>query len=137
MRSSSLIALAAAALAVGSCRRGGAPPSPVDPPTAKGKPAADPSEPGECAADEDCVLMPVLSCCGECPPAPPFEAVTRAELDSALIESEWHCTDKEHDCTGFACEALPEGCQARAACREGRCTVIESGCAPTVADIRH
>jgi hypothetical protein len=83
---------------------------------------------GECATDEDCVLLPVLSCCGECPPAAPFEALTRAELDAELIVEEEHCAREDHDCAEHACEPLPAGCRPRAACVATRCEVVAPGC---------
>jgi hypothetical protein len=74
------------------------------------------------------VLFPVLSCCGECPPAAPFEAVTRAELDAALIEDEQRCAIEDHDCTRHACEPRPAGCAPRAACVDTRCAALAPGC---------
>jgi len=118
MRSSLVLGLAL----VVACHRG-RPQEPAPEPAIITAPDA-----GECAADEDCVLLPVLGCCGECPPAPPFEALTRAELDAELIEGEERCAAKEHDCTGHSCEPLPAGCRPRAVCVATRCEVVAPGC---------
>jgi hypothetical protein len=84
----------------------------------------------DCAADRDCVLMPWITCCGECEPAPPFEAGTRVELDGILIESEMRCARDDRPCAPPVCGAVPRGCEARAACVGGRCVVLQNGCDP-------
>jgi hypothetical protein len=86
-------------------------------------------EPAECAVDADCTLMPAaITCCGECGPVPPFESVTRQELDALLLENETACATRAGLCEPPACAALPEGCAARAICRTGRCVTVELGC---------
>lgn len=82
----------------------------------------------DCGRDEDCVLLPVVTCCGECPPAPPFEAITREALDAVLIENEWKCGAHPRACDARACEPRPRGCYARAACVGSRCVVESEGC---------
>jgi hypothetical protein len=75
----------------------------------------------------------VLDCCGECPPAPPFEAVSRDEIDARLLELETRCADRSIGCVSVpGCEPIAEGCTARAICASGRCVVVEHGCAPRV-----
>jgi hypothetical protein len=88
----------------------------------------------ECVVDDDCGLVPAtLNCCGECPPAPPFEAVPRSELDAMLIELETTCAERSIGCASVpACEPVPAGCHASAACTAGRCVVVEDGCGPLV-----
>jgi hypothetical protein len=80
----------------------------------------------ECIADGDCVVMPELSCCEECPPAAPFAAGTRAALDAALIENEERCAMKDVDCADWSCP--PAACEVRAVCEAGRCAAIAEGC---------
>ena len=96
------------------------------------KPATEPKPvPAElqCARDEDCVLLPnALTCCIECPPAPPFEAAASWVLDGMLIENETVCAEPRHLCPQIACEPLPAGCAARAACVAGRCVALAEGC---------
>jgi hypothetical protein len=85
-----------------------------------------------CSRDHDCVLMPYVTCCGECPPAPPFEVGTIHDLDAILIESEQMCAERRVSCLDvtLACDAVPPGCEARPACADGRCVVVEAGCGP-------
>lgn len=108
--------------------------------------AASPDPPPEanaqCSRDEDCTLAPsALTCCGECPPAPPFEAAPVWEVDARYIENENRCLAPEISCgdesrEGDAsreqevidCPQIPAGCTARAACTSGRCTAVTSGC---------
>lgn len=110
------------------------PPPPVEPPPKKSRPTKAKSQPqpepppAECAADTDCVLMPELGCCGECPPLTPFEAVTRAELDAAIIEEDEHCATEDWDCDAFQCSGMLPGCQAKASCHDGQCVVASNGC---------
>lgn len=96
-------------------------------------PAADDNgAANRCAVDDDCGLMPsVLTCCGECPPAPPFEAVPRTAIDAALLELETTCSARTLACVETpACDSVPVGCEARAVCDHGRCRLIEEGCLP-------
>lgn len=80
-----------------------------------------PAGPQDCAADADCVLIPArVTCCGECEPVPPFEA---APLQ-ILVDLRSACVPQERLCDPPVCTAPPAGCEARAACREGRCEVI-------------
>jgi hypothetical protein len=89
----------------------------------------------ECVVDDDCGLMPsMMTCCGECDPAPPFEAVPRTAIDARLIELETSCGETSVVCEDPVCEIAPAGCVARAICLNGVCRVIESGCAALVAD---
>lgn len=84
----------------------------------------------DCVRDDDCVLMPYVTCCGECPPAPPFEAAPRTELDAVLIELETTCALDRRECAAPACDPRPAGCYAKAACVAGRCVVETDGCPP-------
>lgn len=96
-------------------------------------PADEASSPGpaaaaDCRVDDDCVLLPELTCCGECPPAPPFEAAPRWVLDGMLVEHETTCSRDTRPCPPRACQRVPRGCVARAACEAGRCVVRSTGC---------
>jgi hypothetical protein len=111
---------------------------------------ATPRSGDACEIDDDCGLVPgALTCCGECPPAPPFQAVPRTQLDAMLLELELACAqptivgDEQTEGSGAiaclappACEPVPAGCVARAACRDGRCVVIARGCAPRVSSVQ-
>jgi hypothetical protein len=82
----------------------------------------------ECARDDDCVLLPdALTCCEECPPAPPFEPAPAWVLDGMLIENDTVCPTRWR-CPEIECAPVPPGCVARAACRDGRCTAVTTGC---------
>lgn len=83
-----------------------------------------------CVRDQDCALLPYVTCCGECPPAPPFEVGTREALDAIFIESEQRCAEDRRPCTPPVCERPPRGCYARAACQAGVCVVQAEGCRP-------
>lgn len=88
----------------------------------------------ECHADADCVLLPAeLTCCHECPPAPPFHAAPRWVLDGMLVESETTCSYDTRPCAEDACDPVPAGCVARAVCEAGRCVVAASGCGERLA----
>jgi hypothetical protein len=82
----------------------------------------------DCVRDQDCELLPYVTCCGECAPAPPFEAVTRQQLDAVFIELESRCAIDRRECTPPVCERVPRGCYARAGCVAGRCVVESEGC---------
>lgn len=82
----------------------------------------------ECNRDEDCTLLPVITCCGECPPEPPFEAVTIPELDGVLIELEERCATERRSCAPPVCAPAPRRCEARAACAGGECVVLRGRC---------
>lgn len=82
----------------------------------------------DCNGDHDCVLMPLVTCCGECAPAPPFEVATRVHLDGVLVESETQCARDRRPCEPPVCTPLPHGCEAAAACVDGRCVVQQHGC---------
>ena len=82
----------------------------------------------DCHVDGDCVLLPELTCCGECPPAPPFQAAPRWVLDGMLVENETTCSYDTRPCPPRACDRVPRGCVARATCERGRCVVASSGC---------
>jgi len=93
------------------------------------RPDAGPPE-LECSRDADCVLMPYVTCCGECPPSPPFDVGSIHDLDAILIEREQVCAERRPACeVSPQCEPVPAGCEARAACVSGACLVIETGCA--------
>lgn len=85
-------------------------------------------EPAQCVRDDDCVLLPsALTCCLECPPAPPFEPAPSWVLDGMLIENDTVCPARWR-CPPIECDAVPPGCVARAACRGGRCVAVTAGC---------
>ncbi|MGE0395321.1 MAG: hypothetical protein AB7T06_01240 [Kofleriaceae bacterium] len=90
----------------------------------------------ECETDDDCGLMPSrLTCCGECEPAPPFEAVPRSQIDALLIELDTQCAPRTRLCEPPVCEEVPFECEARAACIAGVCRAIaSSACSVRVAD---
>lgn len=88
----------------------------------------DTSERTECANDGDCVLfVERVTCCGDCPPVPPFEAVPRTLLDELRQELDDRCAPREHFCDPPECPATPSGCEARAVCRAGTCSVATNG----------
>jgi hypothetical protein len=114
-------ALYLVAIAVTGCDRIGTESAPVS--------SAGTSEPAQCLRDDDCVLLPSqLTCCIECPPAPPFEAAPGWVLDGMLIESETACAEATRLCPRIHCEPVPAACTARAACVEQRCTAVTEGC---------
>lgn len=85
----------------------------------------------ECVVDDDCVLMPsAINCCGECPPAPPYDAVSGEELASLLIQLETDCAEWTRLCEPPACEIISQRCEPRAICVEGRCRTDAAGCPP-------
>jgi len=125
--------LAALVLVGSACARGS--PAPVGgEPSASGagppapRPDAAPAD-VECVRDGDCVLLPEVTCCGECPPVPPFEVGTVAALDAVLIESEQICAERRVACEATpACDPVPRGCYARAECIMGACVLATDGC---------
>jgi hypothetical protein len=83
----------------------------------------------QCVRDDDCVLLPsALTCCVECAPAPPFEPVPSWVLGGMLIQNETDCAERDRACQEVRCEPAPRGCVARAACANGRCIAVTSGC---------
>lgn len=95
------------------------------------QPPVDPSrEELECTVDEECALLPYVTCCGECLPVPPFEVGTRSSLDAIFIELETRCAEDRRECSPPVCEPMPPGCYARAGCDDGRCVVETDGCGP-------
>jgi hypothetical protein len=91
----------------------------------------------ECQVDDDCTLMPsAMTCCGECDPAPPFEAVPRTAVDSRLLELETDCAESTRLCEPPICEVVPPSCIASAICLDGRCRVIAFGCDVRIAVAR-
>jgi hypothetical protein len=77
--------------------------------------------PPECRTDDDCVLVPsLMSCCGECPATPPFEAAPREMLEELRRELDDSCARRA--CEPVTCERTD--CTARASCRLGRCEAI-------------
>jgi hypothetical protein len=90
---------------------------------------AQPAGPAECVRDDDCVLLPsALTCCVECPPAPPFEPAPSWVLGGMLVQNETDCAGRDRACPEVRCEPVPEGCRARAACAGGRCVAVTLGC---------
>jgi hypothetical protein len=86
-------------------------------------------EPAQCVRDDDCVLLPsALTCCIECPPAPPFEPAPSQLLAGKLIQLETECAQRDRACPEVRCDPVPPGCTARAACAAGRCVAVTSGC---------
>jgi hypothetical protein len=55
-------------------------------------------------------------------------------LDALLLENEFACAPATRLCDPPPCAELPDGCEARAVCRAGRCAVVESGCGVRVGD---
>lgn len=83
----------------------------------------------QCLGADDCVLLPAaLTCCVECPPAPPFEPAPSWVLGGMLIQLETDCAERDRACPAVRCEPVPAGCVARAACVRGRCAAVSSGC---------
>ncbi|HEU0031459.1 MAG TPA: hypothetical protein VFQ53_12560 [Kofleriaceae bacterium] len=83
----------------------------------------------ECITDDDCALVPAaLTCCNECPPAPPFDPAPRWVVDGMLIQLETDCARSDRLCVPAICERVPEGCVARAVCARGRCIASSTGC---------
>jgi hypothetical protein len=90
----------------------------------------------ECVTHEDCGLVPAfVSCCQECEPAPPFEAVPRSKLDAIWLDLEPYCAETASRCEQIPCPTIPPGCVAFAACIHGQCRVIEEGCESQIADL--
>jgi hypothetical protein len=86
--------------------------------------------PAECRRDADCTLVPAsLTCCGQCEPVPPFEAVTTRRLEAMRSEMEAECAPPTRLCDPPICSPLAAGCQAHAVCLDGTCRVEASkGC---------
>lgn len=83
----------------------------------------------QCVRDEDCTLVPsALTCCAECPPAPPFRAAPLWTVDRMYIENEHRCLATEIGCPEITCARVQAGCTARATCARGRCTAVTTGC---------
>ena len=81
----------------------------------------------QCRVDDECTLMPsVMNCCGECDPAPPFEAVPRTTVDARLLELETVCGQRTNVCEPMDCDVSPPGCQASATCVAGHCMVVQN-----------
>ena len=104
----------------------GCPPPPAS--TDDSPAAPEPVLDADCVRDEDCALLPYVTCCGECPPAPPFDVGTRSNLDAIFIELETQCALDLRECTPPECDPMPAGCYAKAACVDGRCVVETDGC---------
>lgn len=116
-----------AILLLASCER-----APVERSAAAARPAGGDQgtdQTAQCERDGDCVLLPsALTCCIECPPAPPFEAAPSWVLDGMLVQNETDCAARDRACPEVRCDPVPEGCRARAACADGRCVAVTSGC---------
>ena len=122
------LAASLAALALGTCQRGLLE-LPAEEEPAAGVAGAAASEGAECASDNDCALLPAaLTCCVECPPAPPFEPAPGWVLAGMLIQNEAECAERDRACPVVRCDPVPRGCAARAACAAGRCIAAASGC---------
>lgn len=79
----------------------------------------------ECIEDQDCVLTPsILTCCGECDPAPPFEALPRARLEEQRATLAERCAPVTRLCEPPTCAPVPAECRARAECRAGVCQAV-------------
>ena len=76
--------------------------------------------------DDDCELVPIVTCCGECKPAPPFESVPRSAIDTLLLETEERCLRDDRPCP--VCARPPRGCTASPRCAQGTCTFTATGC---------
>jgi len=95
--------------------------------------APPPGEADDCVTDDDCTLLPpIISCCGECDPVPPFEAVPRSTVDALLLELDTQCAQRTGLCTPPVCESAPPGCFARATCAAGHCHVVDGDCSRLV-----
>jgi hypothetical protein len=93
-------------------------------------PGAEQESTAQCSRDEECMLVPsALSCCAECPPAPPFEAAPTWVIDGMYIENENRCLATEISCGEIDCPVIPAGCSAQPVCLEGRCVAVTTGCA--------
>lgn len=90
--------------------------------------SAEPASTGapECRVDDDCELVPIVTCCGECKPAPPFESVPRSAIDTLLLETEERCLRDDRPCP--VCARPPRGCTAAPRCAQGTCTFTATGC---------
>lgn len=78
-----------------------------------------------CVRDDDCVVMPaLLTCCGECEPIAPYEAVPRAVLAERRRALEASCAPRTQPCDPPACTAPPAGCVVRAVCDQGQCRAV-------------
>lgn len=97
-------------------------PDPTSPPR-----IAVPLADAECHLDDDCTLMPALiTCCGECDPAPPYEAVPRALLDEVRLVTNEDCAPHTRLCDPPACSMQVENASPSVICRGGRCEVQET-----------
>jgi len=75
-----------------------------------------------CATDADCALVPArITCCGECEPVAPFEAMTRTLLEALRRDVEASCAPATRLCDPPSCATLPPGCEVRAVCVAGQC----------------
>jgi hypothetical protein len=80
----------------------------------------------ECVEDQDCALRPsVVTCCGTCPAARPFEAAPVGILEMALREADVACGPTARFCEPPACPIEETGSDVRAACVANRCAVVE------------
>lgn len=81
----------------------------------------------QCTRDDDCVLVPsLITCCGECQPAPPFEAVPLGRLASRRTAASEMCLPSTRGCEPPVCPAVIQGCEVRAICAAGSCAVEAS-----------
>lgn len=117
--------------AIAAALLGGCADRPADEP-APARPAATSSRPlgpgEECAVDDDCALLPYVTCCGECYPDQPLRVGTRAQADAVYLEAEFDCGRSRAPCTPPVCDPWPPGCFAKASCVAGTCTLVTDGC---------
>jgi hypothetical protein len=79
----------------------------------------------ECQTDADCVLLPALvTCCGECDPEPPFEAIPRSTLEQLRSDTDEQCAPRTRLCEPPQCFSADR--RARAECRNGTCRAVTS-----------
>jgi hypothetical protein len=124
-RAASLTVLLVGSLAAGCQRTALELPAEEQPATVAPAGADD----ARCARDDDCALLPsALTCCIQCRPAPPFEPVPSRVLAGMLVQNETECAERDRACPEVRCDPIPEGCVARAACVDGRCVAVASGC---------
>jgi len=90
------------------------------------QPSGEPSSGQGCSRDDDCGLVPVFGCCGNCPPTPPYRALTHGAIEAERQDDEAQCATEDHDCSVHRCTTPPPGCTARAVCRQGVCAVEQS-----------
>ncbi len=80
----------------------------------------------ECVRDEDCVLQPSrITCCGTCPAARPYEAISAVHLVQLLRDADLGCARTLQHCDPPACPGVETDSEVHAACTAGVCRVVE------------